>query len=372
MPESQPAVDYWAEAMRLLDQLGRGQIILSSGNPSTDELVTFPRTGLQIGPPLDPSAQNPFTRGLVYESIGGPVPHYNDPGISGQNNPGVGVGGGGSGGSSFSLNIGGGGGGKKKKKRRQQAERNATLVLGKEYENQRFLEGERGQLAGLLGSDAQANDAIPAIGGEGGAAESAATSPAGRLIGSQLRDARSLLDPASEATARFKDSLTSAALADIEGGRLASERSLSSAERTGERGRRDTALAYGSSANPNARMAFGARSAERFGSLRAGVETGAATERAKVHGAAAQFYETFSRQYAFDAVGASRAFVNDAAFVRDSYRQMQLTLATNIANAYLKVGGIANDRRDTNVSAGADVAGSLIGAAAAIYANRKT
>jgi hypothetical protein len=151
-------------------------------------------------------------------------------------------------------------------------------------------------------------------------------SPAMQIHGGNLRDALELRDPESETSQRFMDSLTSGPLAAVDAGERNAGRALATAERTAARGTRDAAMSAGGARSFGTEQATMARSAERFAATRASVATEAGAARAQIHGEAAKFYESFSRAWSIDATAAARDGVNNLSFIRDSFREMQISL----------------------------------------------
>lgn len=342
---------------------------ITTGGPLGDVRDLLPGVGLdlgflgeQVGRLIDPSQWTALFESVNNEINNLPTWAMED-GMSFQDTGGgqPTFGGGGGGGLGVNINIGGGGGGKKGKKAAKKAASAAAGPLRTTQATDVGLEGYRQRFESGLGTDEQ----LAAEEGSGPLA-----SPLAKTVGRLVADSRDLLDDNSAATARFRDALTSGPLAEIESGRIGEERALGSAERTGARERRDVSLRFGSSSNPNAMAAIGARSAERFGTARAGVEERAASQRAQVLGKAAQFFEGFRRDFARDVVTTSQAFVANSAFIRDSFRTLQSAMATNIGNLLLGQQANAIQQRGQTLDMIAGVAGAALGALGAYAANR--
>ncbi len=123
--------------------------------------------------------------------------------------------------------------------------------------------------------------------------------------------------------------LTKGALDTVEASRVNALRAMGSEERTGQRQLRDQALRSGQATATVRNAALAGRMAERFGTLKAGLETDVAAKRSQIISQAGQFYQQFSVDLAKNAVGLASAWVNDQSGVRDNFRAMQMNLSSN-------------------------------------------
>jgi hypothetical protein len=180
-------------------------------------------------------------------------------------------------------------------------------------------------------------------------------SASGRLAGETVRDANELMDPDSETTKSFRDSLTKGALAEVDAAETNAGRALATQERSAIRSNRDAALATGGARSFGSEAALNARSSERFAGQRAEVATNAGAARAQIHSKAAQFYETFKREWAVDAAQAGRDYINNVSFVRDSYRQMQISLTGIFAELSATAGAASMGLAGTAMQTSADI-----------------
>jgi hypothetical protein len=160
------------------------------------------------------------------------------------------------------------------------------------------------------------------------AAGAALASPGAMLVGGVVSKAREMMDPNSAEAMRFKDSLTSGALTAVEQGRQQAVRALGAQERTGARQQRDMMMGTGAAGQTAKMAAVGARNAERFATMRADVEGGAAAQRAQIHGDASKMYESFRYDLANNATSLAAAWVNNESGVRDNFRQTQNSLVS--------------------------------------------
>jgi putative component of toxin-antitoxin plasmid stabilization module len=183
-------------------------------------------------------------------------------------------------------------------------------------------------------------------------------SESGLMAGGILRDAGELMDRDSETTERFMDSLTSGALAEINAAETNAGRALATQERSAVRSNRDAAMATGGARSFGSEVALAARSAERFAGMRAQTATEAGAARAQVHAQAAQFYENASRTWAVSALQASRDFINDLSFVRDTYNQMQ----NDLTGMFAQLAGTAGAASMALSSKAMSTAGSIANA----------
>lgn len=172
-----------------------------------------------------------------------------------------------------------------------------------------------------------------------GAAQQALGSPTGMLVGSQVARARALQDPNSQESVRFRDSLTGGALAAVDAAHENAVRALATQERGAARGGRDALLGRGGASAQVATAAVAARTAERFATQRAGVETEVGAQKAQIFSQAAQVYETFRADFAKSAVSLASAWVNDQSGVRDNFRQLQAQMSMNYIGNLTQLAG---------------------------------
>jgi hypothetical protein len=196
------------------------------------------------------------------------------------------------------------------------------------------------------------------------------SSPMAMIVGETLRDARAMQDPNSETSMRFKDSLTSGALAQIDAASLNAERGIASGERTAQRGFRDNRLAAGGNALGAAAMS--ARTSERFSALAAGNETQSGAARAAVHGEAAKTYEAYRREFATSSVNAAQVYMQNIPKFRDAYRAQQMQMATNAAGIMAKVGLVQLEAGANSAAAAAQQRAALVGGAFSAIAGLAT
>jgi hypothetical protein len=157
-------------------------------------------------------------------------------------------------------------------------------------------------------------------------------SPTGMTAGEIVRDANELLDPDSQHTADFKRALTEGAIAQVDAAETSAGRAIATGERAAFRQARDLAGALGGARSFGSEMAVATRSAERFAAMRADVATQAGAGRAQIHAEAEKFYQSFSRAWAVDSLSAAQQWVDSRSFVRDSFREMQISLAGMYSN----------------------------------------
>jgi hypothetical protein len=199
---------------------------------------------------------------------------------------------------------------------------------------------------------------------EQGQTEQALGTPEAMLVGGVVNNARQMMDPNSAESMRFKDSLTSGAVAAVDASRDAALRELGSAERTGTRERRDMMLKSGAAGQTAKMAAIGARSAERFATSKATLEGGAAAAKAQIYSDASKTYETFKYGLAHDAQSMAQAWVSGASGMRDDFRKLQDSLVSNYVD---KLFGFATTSQ-TNmvVQQGQKAAGDSGGVAGAL------
>jgi hypothetical protein len=165
-----------------------------------------------------------------------------------------------------------------------------------------------------------------------GEANAALGSPTGMLVGGVVNQARQMMDPNSAESMRFKDSLTSGALTAVDNARTQAVRALGAEERGAARSMRDSAMQFGAASNSVKMAAVGARSSERFATIRAGVEGDAAAQKAQIHADAAKMYESFRLDLASNATSLASAWTNDQSGVRDNFRAIHNNLISNYSN----------------------------------------
>lgn len=131
--------------------------------------------------------------------------------------------------------------------------------------------------------------------------------PQAQAVGTMLRESREMLeDPSGPTGRRFMEGLTAGAEREIEWG----------AAQTLQQQRRDitqTARQYGSATNPNAMAAIRARATEE-------TMGGAARAKAQLAYSASQFFETFRRDYAQNAVNFAQGWAQNAAGIRENFQ----------------------------------------------------
>jgi hypothetical protein len=186
--------------------------------------------------------------------------------------------------------------------------------------------GMNKDLAGLKFSIGDRYD--PLTDPEGGA-QAALGSPTGMLVGEVLNQARQMMDPTSAESMRFKDALTSGAVAAVDQSRDNALRAMASQERGAARSMRDMALSSGQASQTGKMAAIAARSSERFAEARTTLEGNVAAQKAQIYGDAAKLYETVRLDLANNAVGLASAWVNDQAGVRDAFRQLHASIMMN-------------------------------------------
>jgi hypothetical protein len=153
-------------------------------------------------------------------------------------------------------------------------------------------------------------------------------SPSALLVGARVAEARQMQDPNSEMSQRFMHNMTDDAIAELSQAEDEAHDALALAERESARSSRDFAGAAGSMRSFGAEQAQRERSAERFGMGHALTRQQTAVAKAKVYGEAARYYNEFRTAYADSALAAAENWVNNQSFVRDSFRQLQMTAAT--------------------------------------------
>lgn len=184
--------------------------------------------------------------------------------------------------------------------------------------NKNKLGAEKGQMFDPVASPTE---------GEGNAALS---SPTGMLVGGMVNEARQMMDPASESAVRFRDSLTSGALAAVDAAKTNAVRALATEERGAGRAMRDMMLSGGQASQTGKMAAVAARTAERFATQKATIETEAGAQRAQILGEAAQAYEQFRVQLANNATELASSWVNDQSGMRDSFMQLNAQVMTSV------------------------------------------
>lgn len=142
--------------------------------------------------------------------------------------------------------------------------------------------------------------------------------PQGQIVGKLVRDASDFLDPDSEATQRFKQNVSRGALEQI-------DRGAANATASGRRAARDFAARQGGGASAVLQQALQQRSLES-------AEGEAAFQKAQVIAKTDQFFESFSREFAGNAVAVASAFINNASGVRDQFTQALASIQNMAAN----------------------------------------
>ncbi|MGH9669024.1 MAG: hypothetical protein ACRD3A_02800 [Terriglobales bacterium] len=206
----------------------------------------------------------------------------------------------------------------------------ALAKIGEYGLNEQFdPQGLKGDAAGLKFGVGEVYDPMADVGGQ---AQSALGSPTGMLVGNVVNNARQMMDPNSAESLRFKDALTSGAIAAVEASRTNALRAMATEERGAARSMRDSLLQQGG-ATQSAKMAsLASRAAERFAAGRAGLETQVGAQRAQIYGDAAKVYESFKYDLAQNASALASAWVNDQSGVRDSFRAMHSNMMMNMTS----------------------------------------
>jgi hypothetical protein len=182
-----------------------------------------------------------------------------------------------------------------------------------------------------------------AVGDPTGQAEGALGSESGMAVGQLLHKARQLQDPNSAETAAFKNALTSGAIAAVDAARTNALRAMATEERGSQRAMRDMALQSGQASQTAKMAAVAARNSERFGTLRAGLETDVGARKAQIYADAEKLYQSFSVDLVNNAVGLASAWVNDQSGVRDSFRAMHANMMMNYTSNLLGFASNANN-----------------------------
>lgn len=207
-----------------------------------------------------------------------------------------------------------------------------------------------------------------------GAANEALGSASGMLVGGVVNQARQMMDPASAESMRFKDSLTSGAIAAVDNSRDKAVRALGSEERGAARSMRDASMQWGGASQTVKMAAVAARSGERFAGVRADIEGDVAAQKAQIYGDAAKMYESFRMDLATNAASLASAWVNDQSGVRDNFRSIHNNLVSNYSNNLFGFAGtsqnnatqlkLANDANGGEGGLGGALSGAAAGAAA--------
>jgi hypothetical protein len=153
-------------------------------------------------------------------------------------------------------------------------------------------------------------------------------SPTGMMVGDRMREARELQDPTSERSKNFYRMLTHDPIMELSQAEDEAHDVLAMSERESARTSRDFAGAAGNMRSFGAEQAMRERSAEKFGTAHALMRQQTGVAKAKVFGEASRFYNEYRTAYADSALGAAESWVNNQSFVRDSFRQLQMTAAT--------------------------------------------
>lgn len=192
--------------------------------------------------------------------------------------------------------------------------------------------------------------------------------PQAQIVGKMVREAEDFLDPASAATLRFKEDVTRGALD-------ATARGAVNAQRSQQRAARDFAAQQGGGARAIASQILQQRAT-------ATVEGEAAFQKAQIVAKTDQFFASFSREFAANAVATAQAFINNSAGVRDQFTQalaQMQNLAANFAATIAQQGQAAYDSyRQINLQERAmeksgkispsQIMGSVLGFSAALLA----
>jgi hypothetical protein len=177
------------------------------------------------------------------------------------------------------------------------------------------------------------------------------SSPMAKTAGQLVKQGREFLDPESETSRGYRQSLTEGA-----------QRSIAAESRSAQRQARDFGLMRGSARSPGQAAHVGAAIKRDFAQQRAQVET-----------QAAQQYEAFSRQFAADSVSFGQAFLQNQSFVREPFqaaRDNLLTsgaeLANRTADRSLKFSGESAERHAKSKARTMSIVTSVVGAVVGI------
>jgi len=169
------------------------------------------------------------------------------------------------------------------------------------------------------------------------AAKAQLSGPMARTVGGLVKQGREFLDPRSETSQRFKESLTQGPIEQVDLGERRAERTIAGEQRQFQRTSRDIGLSRGAARNFMAERSILARAGERFATARADVHEQAAAERAQIFGDAARTFETFSRQFAADTAKFGQAFLQNQGGIREQFQgavdQLQLA-GVKLADAF--------------------------------------
>jgi hypothetical protein len=156
-------------------------------------------------------------------------------------------------------------------------------------------------------------------------------SPTAQLVGRRISEARDLQDIHSGTSQRFIHSMIDDPLHELSQAEDEAHDVLALSERESARSARDFTGMQGNMRSFGAEQAVKARSAEKFGTAHALTRQQTAVAKAQVLGDAARYYNQFRTAYADSALAAAENWVNNQSFVRDSFRQLQMTAATALA-----------------------------------------
>jgi len=156
------------------------------------------------------------------------------------------------------------------------------------------------------------------------------SSPMAQTVGELVKQGGEFLDPDSETSKRFKESLTEGAIEQIDFGERSALRGVVQERRQAERQFRDIGLSRGAGRSPYSERAVSARLGERFAVTQADIREQAAAERAGVISEANQVFEQFSREFARNSAAFGQAFLQNQAGIREQFQGAmdQLTAAS--------------------------------------------
>jgi len=156
------------------------------------------------------------------------------------------------------------------------------------------------------------------------------SNPMAQTVGKLVKQGGEFLDPDSETSKRFKESLTEGAIEQIDFGERSALRGVVQERRQAERQFRDIGLSRGAGRSPYSERAVSARLGERFAVTQADIREQAAAERAGVISEANQVFEQFSREFARNSAAFGQAFLQNQAGIREQFQGAmdQLTAAS--------------------------------------------
>lgn len=164
-------------------------------------------------------------------------------------------------------------------------------------------------------------------------------SQTGLLAGEIVSYAGDLRDPESPESQALIESLTDGPIAQIDAAENDAHQAISMQSRIAERKRRDLTATMGGARSFGAETAIQGALDVRFAQGHSAAASTAGAARASIYGDAQKFYLNFREQYGISALDVARKWTNSRAFVNDTYRALQASLAGATADFNLAAAG---------------------------------